>query len=125
MMRLLHNYFFWSYERGSVHFDVMVTAILLFIFVSPHYINFNDKPVTTIPLHASEVLVKESKVNGDAQFVYEVRAADLADISSDEATQASLLRVIEPIAGNVTLETYQPVRDGKGKIAEYDVTVSR
>ena len=34
-MKLLKSYFWWTYERGSVHFDVMVTLILLFLFVSP------------------------------------------------------------------------------------------
>ena len=50
MFKLLRSYIFWAYERGSVHYDVMVTAILLFMFVSPHFINYNDKPVETVPL---------------------------------------------------------------------------
>ena len=78
MTRLLRSYFFWSYERGSFHYDVMVTAILLFIFVSPHFIDFKDKPVKTVPLRASEVLVKEAGSSGnEARFIYEIRVEDL------------------------------------------------
>ncbi len=38
MFKLIRSYIFWTYERGSFHYDIMVTAILLFMFVSPHFI---------------------------------------------------------------------------------------
>ena len=60
MIRLLRNYIFWSYERGSLHYDVMVTAIMVFVFVAPQFIDFKDTPVKTVPLHSSEVLVKSA-----------------------------------------------------------------
>ncbi len=123
MMRLLGSYFFWSYERGSIQYDVMVTAILLFIFVGPRFIDFKDKPVATPPIRGSEVLVKSSSANGD--LTYEVRAEDLGDASTDSARRAALLRVIEPISGEVTLEGYQAVPDTKGKVIAYEATVRR
>ena len=126
MTRLLRSYFFWSYERGSFHYDVMVTAILLFIFVSPHFIDFKDKPVKTVPLRASEVLVKEAGSSGnEARFVYEIRAEDLGGATTDAEIRVALLRVIEPIAGDVTLGPYKAVPDTKGKIVAYDATVLR
>ena len=63
-MNILRRYIFWTYERGSFHYDVMVTLILLFLFVSPHIINYKDKPVETVALHASEVLVREAGTFG-------------------------------------------------------------
>jgi len=60
MGKLLRSYLWWTYERGSLHYDVMVTLILIFLFVSPHVIDYKDKPVETVALHASEVLVKEA-----------------------------------------------------------------
>jgi hypothetical protein len=122
MMRLLGSYIFWSYERGSVQYDVMVTLILLFIFVGPRFIDFKDKPVMTVPIRASEVLVK-SGANGD--LMYEVRAEDLGGAAGDTDIRAALLRVIEPISGDVKLERYQPVVDTKGKVVAYDATVKR
>jgi hypothetical protein len=107
-MKLLRSYFFWTYERGSFHYDVMVTMILIVLFVSPRFIDFKDKPVTAIPLHASEVLVKEQGSSGDdARFIYEIRAEDLH------------------ISGSVTLLKYAPVMDTKGHIVAYDATVLR
>ena len=43
-MKTIKGYIWWTYERGSFHYDVMVTIILLFIFVAPRLIDFRDKP---------------------------------------------------------------------------------
>jgi hypothetical protein len=125
-MNLISKYIFWTYERGSLHFDIMVTLILAFLFISPRFIDFRDKPVTEIPLHASEVLVREQGSSGtDARFIYEIRAEDLHGASGDEGLRAAILNVIEPISGSVTLVKYAPVADSKGKVVAYDATVLR
>ena len=126
MMRLLRSYFFWTYERGSFHYDVMVTLILLFLFVSPHFIDFRDKPVTTLPIRSSEVLVRESGVVGGVQrFTYEIRAEDLGVQADEPELRAAILRVVEPIAGEVTLLRYTPVNDNKCHVIAYDALVER
>ncbi len=66
----IRGYIWWMYPRGSVHYDIMVTLILAFIFLGPLWINFRDKPQPR-PLHQTEVLVKPE---GDG-FVYTVDAA--------------------------------------------------
>ncbi len=126
MLKIIRSYIFWSYERGSFHYDVMVTAILLFMFVSPHFIDFKDKPVETVALHASEVLVKEAGVNGDSsRFMYQIRADDMGGASTDAEQRAAILRVVEPISGEVSLERYEPVHDAQGKIVAYNAWVLR
>src|SRR5271170_7989053 len=120
MFQTIRNYIFWSYERGSVQYDVMVTLILLFMFVSPHFINYNDKPVETVALHSSEVLVREAgSSGGSSRFIYQVRAEDMGRASTDAELQAAILRVIEPISGEVSIERYEPVRDAQGKVIAY------
>ena len=127
MSNLIRNYVFWAYERGSFHYDVMVTAILLFIFVGPHFIDFKDKPVTNVPLHSSEVLVRGSDTapDGTVRFTYEIRADDLGNAATDAQRKEALLRVIEPISGEVTLEHYEPLPDTRGRVAAYRATVRR
>jgi hypothetical protein len=123
-MKILRNYFFWTYERGSFHYDVMVTLILLFLFISPHYINFMDRPVPEIPMQKSEVLVKSARGSaGEAQFVYEIRVDDLHGAKTDAEIRRAILNVVEPIAGAVTLEQYTPVSDPKGHVIAYDATI--
>jgi hypothetical protein len=126
MFKLIRSYIFWAYERGSFHYDVMVTAILVFMFVSPHFIDFKDKPVETVALHASEVLVREAGTSGgSSRFIYQVRADDMSGANTDAERRAAILRVIEPISGEVSLERYEPVRDMQGKVIAYNAWVLR
>jgi hypothetical protein len=123
---LVKRYIFWTYERGSLHYDVMVTLILAFLFIAPRYIDFKDKPITAVPIRSSEVLVREQGSSGDdARYVYEIRVEDLHGATTDAALRTAILNVIEPISGNITLVKYAPVTDAKGKIVAYDATVLR
>ena len=125
-MKLLRSYIFWTYERGSFHYDVMVTLILLFLFVSPRFIDFEEKPVPEIPMQQSEVLVKAAPLSGgEAQFVYEIRVDDLQGAKTDSELRQAILNVVEPIAGNLTIEKYTPVVDTKGHVVAYDATMIR
>ena len=123
---LVRSYFFWTYERGSFHYDVMVTLILIFMFVSPHVLNFNDRPVETVALHASEVLVKEAGTEGSSsRFIYQIRSDEIGHARTDAELKAAILRVVEPISGEVTLERYEPVKDAQGRVIAYDAWVLR
>jgi hypothetical protein len=126
MFKLIRSYIFWSYERGSAHYDVLVTAILIFMFASPHFIDYKDKPVETVALHASEVLVREAGTSGgSSRFIYQVRADDMGGAATDSERRAAILRVVEPISGEVSLERYEPVRDAQGKVIAYNAWVLR
>jgi hypothetical protein len=118
--RTIRGYILWQYERGTLHYDIMVTLILIFIFLSPRVINFNDKPIGRIP-HPTDVVV-----TADAQgnLLYQV-AAGAVSPGDDHAVREQLLRIIEPISGAVTIVSYEPVPDGKGKIQSYKVVVKR
>jgi len=47
--RTIRSYILWQHERGTLHYDVMVTLILIFIFARPYWINYNDKPAPRGP----------------------------------------------------------------------------
>lgn len=126
MLKTLRSYFWWTYERGSFHYDVMVTLILLFLFLGPRFIDFKDRPVETVALHSSEVLVKEAGTSGESsRFMFQIRADDMQGAKTDAERQAAILRVIEPISGEVTLERYEPVYDAQGHIIAYDAWILR
>jgi hypothetical protein len=126
MFKMICRYFWWTEERGNLHYDVMVTAILLFIFVSPHFIDYKDRPVTTVATHASEVLVREAgTVDGSSQFIYQVRTEDMHGAASDTELRTAILEAIEPISGEVALERYEPVTDANGRIIAYNAWVLR
>ena len=126
MLKLLRSYLFWTYQRGSLHYDVMVTAILIFMFVTPHFYDFKDRPVETVALHSSEVLVKEAGHTADsARFLYQIRADDMNGAKTPAEINAAILRVIEPISGEVTIERYEEVKDASGRIVAYNAWVLR
>lgn len=98
----------------------MVTLILLFIFVTPLFVNFKDKPAERKP-HPTGVVVIPDK---DSGFIYQVQANAVKG-SSDAEIRSDLLSVIEPIAGEVKIVRYEPTPDVNGKIASYKVWVHR
>ena len=121
-MSILRRYFYWTYERGDFHYDVMVTFILAFIFITPHLWNYRDSPARFIPLQPSQVLVKTV---GEDSFVVEIPAADLAGAKTLDEQRDAELRVIEPIAGTVDISHTEPVADANGHIVRYKVWVTR
>jgi hypothetical protein len=126
MLKMMSRYFWWTEQRGNLHYDVMVTAILAFIFITPHYIDYKATPVTTAATHASEVLVREAGTRGNSsRFQYEIRAEDLNGASTDAEKRAAILRVVEPIAGEVSLEKYEPLMDKNGVVIAYNAWVLR
>ncbi len=116
--RTIRSYIWWSHERGSLHYDIMVTLILLFVFLSPYKINFNDKPIERSP-HATGVTVIPDGAGG---FVYQIAATAVAN---DTDVRGALLRVIEPIAGEVSITKTEPIYDAAGRIQSYKVWVVR
>jgi hypothetical protein len=118
--RTIRGYILWSYERGTLHYDVMVTLILIFIFFSPYWINFNDKPVPRDP-HPTGVFVTS---DGTGALVYEIEATAVAP-GDDNVVRDELLHIIEPISGGVSIVKYEGVIDRKGKVQSYKVWVKR
>jgi len=122
--RTIRDYIFWSYERGTIQYDVMVTLILVFVFLSPKLINFKDKPVEHNP-HRTGVVVVPDREGG---LIYQIEAAAVADQvagKDDTAIGGQLLQVIEPISGEVTITKIEPVRDGSGRVLSFKVWVAR
>src|ERR1700733_9162487 len=114
------DYIFWSYERGTIQYDVMVTLILLFVFLSPKLINFRDKPVEHNPHRTAVSVVPD----GQGGLIYQIEAAAVT-AQGDEAIRAELLQIIEPISGEVSIAKIDPVRDGSGRLVSYKVWVAR
>lgn len=108
--RIIRNYIFWNYERGSIHYDIMVTLILLFIFVTPLFVNFKDKPVEHSP-HPTAVLVIPGAKGG---LLYQVPVASVSG-NSDAAVRKELQRIIAPIAGPASISKYEKTSNAAGE----------
>lgn len=118
--RIVRGFILWSHERGTIQYDVMVTLILLFVFLSPRLINFNDRPVER-NLPSTGVMVYPDGAGG---LVYQVDAREV-QAGDDGSMRNQLLRVIEPISGEISISRYEPISDNKGKVLGYKVWVDR
>jgi len=118
--RTIRGYILWQYERGTLHYDIMVTLILIFIFFSPRVIEFNDKPIGRNP-HPTEV---EVTTDATGQLLYQVAGSAITP-GDDRSVREQLLRIIEPISGAVSIVSYESVEDRKGKVQSYKVVVKR
>ncbi len=65
LAEILKSYFYWTYPRGCFHYDVMVTLILLFIFVTPHLWNYGDKPSSSAGLRHPIQLTGDGESRND------------------------------------------------------------
>jgi hypothetical protein len=118
--RTIRDYVLWSYERGTIQYDIMVTLILLFVFLSPRVINFKDKPIEHNP-SPTGVLVTPDSAGG---FIYQIDGSAV-HAAGDSAIRAELMKIIEPISGGISIKTYEVVRDSSGRVTKYRVWVDR
>ncbi len=116
----IRSYILWQHERGTLHYDIMVTLILIFVFFSPRVINFNDKPVLGDP-HLSDVVVTPDAQGG---LLYQISAGAVTP-GDDQSVRNQLLHLIQPISGEVSIVHYEAVPDHKGQVQGYRVWVKR
>jgi hypothetical protein len=113
--QILRSYFYWTYSRGSIHFDVMVTLILLFIFITPHLWDYGAKPpLSAGPAHPMQV------VGNGRGVIVTVQASDVtvAAGASNQQVKKALRRAIEPVMGDsVYVEKWETITDAQGNLA--------
>jgi hypothetical protein len=117
--RILKSYFFWTYERGSFHYDVMVTLILAFIFITPFVWNYGDRPQPE-PLAANNILVS---LPSPGVFVYDIPSSRIRRGAGP--IDAQLQSEIQSVSGPVTLDRYQPLKEPHGHITAWRVWAHR
>jgi hypothetical protein len=118
--RTIRGYILWQYERGTLHYDIMVTLIIIFVLFSPRIINYNDKPIARKP-HPTQVVVT---TDDEGHLLYQV-AASAVSAGDDRSVRDQLLRIIEPISGAVSIVSYEAIADGQGRVQSYKVQAKR
>ena len=118
MKKLLKSYFYWTYPRGCFHYDVMVTLIVLFVFVTPHIWSYGDRPSNAAgPPHPIQVVG-----DGGRGFIVTVQASDVSlDVNttaSPQVVKKALHKAIEPVTGDaVSVQRWETVQDVHGNWA--------
>lgn len=115
MNKILKSYFYWTYPRGSFHYDVMVTLILLFIFVTPWLWNYGGRATSPAGLaHPIQVVS-----DGDRGVIVTLEGAGVTIPAgaSDNDVRRLLRKAIEPVTGDaVFVEHWETATDAQGKL---------
>jgi hypothetical protein len=122
--RTIRGYILWTYERGSVHYDILVTLILLFIFLAPLRFDFKDKPQERVA-HPTGVLVTQEGQSVVYQVDATARDPQGQLIVSESDPEAGLHRVIAEIAGEAEITRFERMKDASGKVVAYRAWVKR
>lgn len=113
---------FWSYERGSWQYDVIVVLILAFIFLAPAAW-FHDRPrlQMTDLRHVPGIVELSHSKNA---WTFQVDARLLPSASGPEA-EASIRNLLRPRFGErVTIKSVKPILDPRGVVLGYTVAVT-
>jgi hypothetical protein len=124
---------FWSYDRGSWPYDVMVVAILIFVLLTPRRW-FNDQPQASLSAAAQAgslvQLIDQNDATGTRTYRLSASAlppnkrAQKPTPELEEETHQLLGRSVEELKGR-TFQVLQinPVRGGDGSVQYYDVGI--
>ena len=115
MNKILKSYFYWTYPRGNVHYDIMVTLILLFIFITPRLWDYGDKPSRAAgPPHPIQVIG-----DGTHGLIVSLEQSDvkIPEDASDSQVKKALREAIEPVTGDaVSVTRWETGKDAQGNL---------
>ncbi len=121
--RTLNSYLWWTHERGNVHYDVMVTLILAFIFLTPRFFDYGDRPKPDWP--ANEI---RASVNPAGGMTYEVPIElieGLNQAQNVQPTDQQLADAIAPTSGPIVVDRKQAVKEIGGSVVAWRVWAHR
>ena len=119
---------FWSYERGTWPYDVLVGAIVLFVFLSPRAW-FDDQPQLGPAGHQAQVqLLSEDPSTPTRTYRVDAQLLSIPKRTPElEKETHDVLRknVDELRSRSFKIERIDPVRGEDGTIRYYDIVVKK
>jgi hypothetical protein len=119
---------FWSYERGTWPYDVLVGAIVLFVFLSPRAW-FDDQPQLGPPGRQTQVQLVSDEPSAPTR-TYRVDSLLLSipkrTPELEKETHDVLRKNVDELRNrNFKIERIDPVRGENGTILYYDIVVKK
>jgi len=110
----------WSYERGTWQYDLIVLAILAFIFLSPRGW-FSDRPTLELSnLRHQQGIVELSRVKGTARYEVDARLVESLNLKAEDAI-AIIIR--QHVQKPCTVKSIAEYRDRNEILLGYIVVV--
>jgi hypothetical protein len=119
---------FWSYERGTWPYDLLVAGIVLFVFLAPRSW-LNDRPSVAPGAHSTEVELVSQDADGK-NLTFRLDAHLLARPKPDPAFERQAHDFLGKNVAELKGRTFQitqieAVRDSNGTVLYYEVSVKR
>jgi hypothetical protein len=112
--QILRSYFYWTYSRGSFHYDIMVTLILAFIFITPHLWEYGATPSSIAASDHSFVVVPSGR---GVIISVQASAVSIPPGASNHEVKVILRKAIEPVTGDdVYVEHWETALDAQGNL---------
>ncbi len=109
---------FWAYERGSWQYDLIVAAILAFIFLSPR-VWFNDRPTLQLTdIRHLQGIIEVGRANHEVRYLVDPRLVD-----GQKPEDAIPIILKEHIHRPFSVKSIDTVRDRHQVILSYTVLV--
>lgn len=114
---------FWSYERGSWQYDLIVLAILAFIFLTPRSW-FDDRPTLQLTdLRHQQGFVEMSRGKEGTRYLIDARLVDMLAPQKPEDAIRQILQ--QRLQKPFTIKSIDVIRDRMQVILGYTVVVAR
>jgi hypothetical protein len=107
----MKRFLMWSFERGSVQYDVICVVILAFIFLTPTAA-FNDRPEF---MRIPDQTIRQTS-DDDGRTVYTVKV---------NSEQGAIDRLQTLLGKPVTISRSEPVYDTTGVLVAYSIWIER
>ena len=119
----MKRFLLWSFDRGSVQYEVMCGAILAFIFIVPYFVNFNDRPDYMRVERGDPVVRKSLDDNGGPVYTVKVESPVF---SAKEVKEQAAMKALEVALGMpVQSSKMQPVYGPTGALIAFAVWIER
>jgi hypothetical protein len=129
LAQVLQRTIFWSYERGSWPYDLLVLVIVAFVFLTPRSW-FHDQPESSYAASSAVRLMSQDSDGRirvyriDAQILPPQKRATKATPELERETHDILGRKVQELQDQTfQLLSIEPVRAEDGSILYYDVTL--
>lgn len=131
MSKFLHGIrstLFWSFERGSWPYDVMVVLIVIFVLITPRSW-FHDQPQSSVPISTAVVLVSQDPITHIEIYrldrgLFGAKSAGKSNTQLEEKTHQILADSVQSLKGHkFQVRSIEPVHGDNGSLLYYRVEV--
>jgi hypothetical protein len=123
--RIVLSFIFWSYERGSIQYDIAVVLIVVFVLASPRYW-FHDRPQELTPKLAGVALISMDAASGARTYRVDTRvlAYPLPEPELEHLIHDAIHKNAPELEGKqFHIVGMRPVFNDSGDVVSYEVSI--